>query len=52
MALGLRLGDTVTVCMGVGAVVKVWGEEEVERTVCVCVCEGRAGERERERVKV
>lgn len=32
MALGLMLGDTVTVCIGVGAVVNVWGEEEVERT--------------------
>ena len=48
MALGLTVGDTVTVCIGVGAVVRVWEEEE-ERTVrgkrdgmCVCV-------RERER---
>ena len=37
MALGFMLGDTVTVCIGVGAVVRVWGEEE-ERT----------GERKRE----
>ena len=31
MALGLTLGDTVTVCIGGGAVVRVRGEEE-ERT--------------------
>ena len=44
MALGLTVGDTVTVCIGVGAVVRVWGEE-LERTGEG----GRERERERER---